>query len=781
MDKIYNHKTTEDKIYKQWEASGAFNPDHLPNIRNSKLEIRNFCIIMPPPNANDPLHIGHAMFVTVEDILIRYHRMLGEAALWLPGTDHAGIETQYVFEKKLKKDGKSRFDFDRQTLYQMIWDYVQENSEIAVTQLKKLGASADWSRFTFTLDPKIISIVITTFKILHEQGLVYRDLHLINYCTRCGTGYSELEAKHIEQTDPLYFMKYGPFTLATVRPETKFGDTALAVNPQDKRYQKYIGKTVEAEGLLGKFSIRVIADDHIDQKFGTGVAKVTPYHDFNDYDIWQRHKNEMPEPKQVIGFNGKLTSLAGSYAGMTVLDARKKIAGDLKQKGLLEKVDTNYLHTLSVCYRCSRVLEPLPLPQFFLKVKPLTEKALHALDTGTVKIHGAGHDKILKHWLENLKDWNISRQIVWGIRIPVWYEISGERGKGKAGSNLEVTFITKDRKTVQGSVGELLEKYSLDDIKTGLQSLKAPMDAEYVVNIESPGENFLQETDTFDTWFSSGQWPFATLLSSSNSKFKIQNSKLVDGNVHSDFYRYYPTSVMETGYDILPFWVMRMLMLGIHMTGKIPFEHVYLHGLVRDEKGQKMSKSKGNVMNPLDVIEKHGADALRMAFVMSTTAGQDSNTGESKIRGMRNFSNKIWNAGRYVKQVIDGKTPTHNNSMKTKMNKKVDFVEKENKRIGDQAFKETLEAAIKGTTDLLNELKIGLASEFIYGEFWHEFCDKHIEDHKSGKISDRAIIDEFKTYLKLLHPFVPFVTEEVWEKLGEKRLLITENWPKTAM
>src|SRR3989344_3140926 len=369
MDKTYNHKTSEDQIYQKWETSGTFAPTDKPKAKP-------FTIIMPPPNANDPLHIGHAMFVTVEDILIRYHRMLGEAALWLPGTDHAGIETQYVFEKKLKKDGKSRFDFDRQTLYQMIWDYVQKNSDTAVDQLKKLGASADWSRFTFTLDPKIISIVITTFKTLHEQGLIYRDLRLINYCTRCGTGYSELEAKHVEQTDPLYFMKYGPFTLATVRPETKFGDTALAVNPKDKRYQKYIGKTVEAEGLLGKFAIKVIADDYIDPQFGTGIAKVTPLHDFNDYEIWQRHKEEMPEPKQVINFNGKLTDIAGPYAGLSVLDARKKVAEDLQQKGLLTKVDTNYLHTLSVCYRCGRVLEPLPLPQFFLKVKPMTEKAL---------------------------------------------------------------------------------------------------------------------------------------------------------------------------------------------------------------------------------------------------------------------------------------------------------------------------------------------------------------------------------------------------------------------
>jgi len=772
MDKTYNHKLTEDAIYEKWGKSGAFAPINSP-------EAKSFTIIMPPPNANDPLHIGHAMFVTVEDILIRYHRMLGEAALWLPGTDHAGIETQYVFEKKLKKDGKSRFDFDRQTLYQMIWDYVQKNSDTAVDQLKKLGASADWSRFTFTLDPKIISIVITTFKTLHEQGLIYRDLRLINYCTRCGTGYSELEAKHVEQTDPLYFMKYGPFTLATVRPETKFGDTALAVNPKDKRYQKYIGKTVEAEGLLGKFAIKVIADDYIDPQFGTGIAKVTPLHDFNDYEIWQRHKEEMPEPKQVINFNGKLTDIAGPYAGLSVLDARKKVAEDLQQKGLLTKVDTNYLHTLSVCYRCGRVLEPLPLPQFFLKVKPMTEKALHALAAGKVKIHGAGHDKILKHWLENLKDWNISRQIVWGIRLPVWYSV-------EKNPNLEIAFLSvipaqaeiqknidsrfrgndNSPQLVHGKVAELLKNYSLEEIKTGLQSLKAPVEAEYIISSENPGNNFIQETDTFDTWFSSGQWPFATLLR--NSKFQISNFKFESLDSESDFNKFYPTQVMETAYDILPFWVMRMLMLGIHMTGKVPFEQVYFHGLVRDEKGQKMSKSKGNVINPLDFVEKYGADSLRMALVMSTTAGQDSNTGESKIRGMRNFTNKIWNAARYVilaseerarpESILESAPPPQND---------------------DQAFNEKLNQITTKVTQQLNDLKIGLAAETVYNEFWHWFCDEAIEQAKKGEISITALTEGLKTFLKLLHPFVPFVTEAVWEKLDTKTMLISESWPQS--
>ena len=369
---------------------------------------------MPPPNANDPLHIGHAMFVTIEDILTRYHRMLGDDTLWLPGTDHAGIETQFVFEKKLKAKKQSRFDFNREDLYQMIWDYVQENSDVAVDQLKKLGASADWSRFKFMLDKNIVEIVTQTFKELADNDLIYRDMRLVNYCTHCGTGFSELEINHVERKAPLYYLKYGPFTLATTRPETKFGDTAVAVHPNDERYQQYVGHEIEVEGLTGKFKLKVIADEYVDPEFGTGVVKITPAHDFNDFEVWQRHQDEIPGLKQVIDYRGHMTEIAGPYEDMYLAKARKQIVKDLQEKGLLVKIDENYQHSIGTCYRCGTVIEPLPLPQFFIKVKPLTKKVLAALDKGEVKIHGAGHDKILRHWLENLKDWNISRQIVAG-------------------------------------------------------------------------------------------------------------------------------------------------------------------------------------------------------------------------------------------------------------------------------------------------------------------------------------------------------------------------------
>lgn len=691
MDKQYKPAEHEDKIYQAWEKAKAFSP---------AAGGEPYCIIMPPPNANDPLHVGHAMFVTVEDIFIRYQRMLGKSVLWLPGTDHAGIETQYVFEKKLKKEGKSRFDFDRKILYKMIWDYVQENSGAAIAQMKKLGASADWSRQKFTLDKDIVELVTDTFIKLYQDGLVYRDLKLVNFCTKCGTAFSNLEVRHKEKKECLYYLKYGPFTLATVRPETKFGDTAVAVHPKDKRYQKYIGREIEVEGLLGKFKIKVIGDEYVDPEFGTGVVKVTPAHDQNDFEAGKRHNLEI---KQVVGFDGRLNEKAGPYQGLRVLQAREKVVEDLKKKGLMEKIDENYLHTVGVCYRCGTTIEPLPLSQFFIKVKPLTEKVLRALKEKKVKIYGSGHDKILKHWLKNLYDWNISRQIVWGIRIPVWYKKDAEKN-------------------------------------------------EYVVAKKSPGKDYEQETDTFDTWFSSAQWPVVTLKT----------------NQPGDFEKFYPTSLMETGYDILPFWVMRMLMMGLYLTGKVPFEKVYLHGLVRDEKGQKMSKSKGNVMNPVEVIEKYGADALRMSLVMSTTAGNDSATGEDKIRGMRNLTNKIWNAARYM---ISNKDAPSSFAVPTRLSA--------GSPVKERPFFSHLKEVVKKVTKQLNDLKPGLAAETVYQEFWHWFCDEGIEEAKKGKISQVTLVEGLRVFLKLLHPFVPFVTEAVWQELAEteEKMLITAKWP----
>ena len=693
MDKNFNHTEHEDRLYERWEKSGAFTPPAGNEVVKGQ---KTFSIIMPPPNANDPLHVGHAMFVSVEDILMRYHRMLGEPSLWLPGTDHAGIETQFVFEKKLAKEGKSRFDYDRDTLYQMIWNYVQDNSKIAVNQMKKLGASADWTRHKFTLNPEIVKLVLQTFVKLHQDGLVYRGTRLVNYCTKCGTAYSELEVEHEDKEDKLYFISYGEIVVATTRPETMLGDVAIAVNPKDTRYQHLIGKMVKLP--LSNREIPVIADEMVEMEFGTGAVKITPAHDHNDWEMTEKAGMEvkkLAEEFQIIGQNGKLTAKAGAYSGLNVTEAREKIVTDLGELVIETKP---YSHSVGTCYRCHRTIEPLPMAQFFIKTKPLAEKALAAIENKDTKILGAGREKILKHWLTNIKDWNISRQIVWGIRIPVWYkqETTGE--------------INKDK---------------------------------YEVSIESPGLGWVQETDTFDTWFSSGQWPVVTLKTTNEG----------------DFETYYPTTVMETAYDILPFWVMRMMMLGIYLTGKSPFKYVYLHGLVRDASGRKMSKSLGNVINPLDLIEKYGTDALRMALVMSTVPGQDSNTGEDKVRGMRNFANKIWNAGRFVKEVNE------------KTDSKITAGDK------DEEILKKLGEIKKEVSRLLDQLKVGLAAEIIYNDFWHWYCDVVIEDYKQGRVGVEVLNEGLKIMIKCLHPFTPFVTEALWQEIySEKGMLITTEW-----
>ncbi len=702
-----------------------------------------FTVIMPPPNASDPLHVGHAMFVTVEDILVRYHRMKGDATLWLPGTDHAGIETQFVFEKKLAKQGKSRYDFDSKTLYKMISDYVTEFSGVSVGQMKRLGASADWERFKFTLDEDVVGFVLNTFEKLHKDGLVYRGERLINYCVKCGTSYSELEVEYEEKTGKLYYIKYplvdgGEIVVATTRPETMFGDTAVAVNPEDPRYTSLIGKMVRLP--LTERVIPIIADPMIEKDFGSGAVKITPAHDMADFETGKRHGLPLV---QVIDFSGRMTEGAGpdasvgvnEFAGAKVELARAAVVEKLDSLGLIAQTK-NHVHSVGTCYRCHSTIEPLPLAQFFIKTKPLAEKALKALGAGETVVLGAGRDKVLVNWLTNLKDWNISRQIVWGIRIPVWYD-------AEKYPEMIVGFLNQAGEFVKGSLGEMIKLgHTLEEIEIGLQTLRSPVGAEFVVSESKPGEKFLQETDTFDTWFSSGQWSVVTLAT----------------NKPGDFEYYYPTCVIESGYDILTIWIMRMMLLSIYLTGKTPFKWIYLHGLIRDEQGRKMSKSIGNVVNPLDLVEKYGADALRMALVMSTTPGNDSNVGEARVRGMRNLANKIWNAGRYVLE----------NSKTRKL---------ENSKL-DREFKEKLKSVVDEVTGQLESLKIGLAAETVYNEFWHWFCDEAIEDHKASKISDAALADGLATFLKLLHPFVPFVTEAVWKELfPNEGLLAASSWP----
>ncbi len=713
LPKTYNAKEVEDKIYQLWEKSGFFNPDNLPfgrrKIKNCKLssrdgsardgKIENFCIIMPPPNANGSLHIGHAVFVTLQDIMIRYNRMKGKKTLWLPGADHAGFETQVVYDKKLEKEGRNRFEIPKDQLYKEILEFTLQNKKTMERQLKKLGASCDWSREKFTLDPEIIKIVYQTFEKLKQDGLVYKGKRIVNWCPKHQTSLSDVELKHQEKNDPLYFIKYGPITVATVRPETMFGDVAVAVNPKDKRYKNLIGKTVPLP--LTKRIVPVISDELVDIKFGTGAVKVTPAHDPADFEIGQKHKLEII---QVIDSRGRLNELTGVYAGLNIEEGRKKVVEDLQKQGLIEKIDQNYQHTIASCYKCGRTIEPMILDnQWFLKMteKPasgglsLRDAAVKAVKEGKIVFIPKRFEKIFLHWMKNLRDWNISRQIVWGIPIP-----GDESGQ------------------------------------------------------------------VFDTWFSSGQWPFATLLSSGR-KSKIQNLKSKLRETTNDFENFYPTDVMETGWDILFFWVARMIMLGLYVTGKVPFKKVYLHGLVRDKDRQKMSKSKGNVIDPLGIIDVFGTDALRMALVAGNTPGNDIIIFEEKIKGYRNFATKIWNAARFV--ILQ----TGNSKFQIPNSKQIiNF--KDKKILND--FKKN----VKEVTKDMDNFKFYAAAEKIYHYFWHTFCDKIIEENKKEP-NPTLLLEILLGCLKLLHPFMPFITEEIYQRLplkNKKRCLMIEEWPK---
>jgi len=636
-----------------------------------------------------------------------------------------------------------------------------------------LGASADWSRFKFTLDDDIVQSVIATFKQMLEDRLIYRANRLVNYCPKCGTGFSNLELDHREEIGSLYYLKYGPITIATTRPETIFADVAIAVHPKDQRYHKYHGQTIEYQGLFGLVKLLVIADDFVDPEFGTGAVKITPFHDFNDFAFWQRHQAELKQavqnnqlgyvelkeklinnnqlsaeeinsPALAIDFTGRLTKFTDQYAGLKAHIAREKIVSDLQKANLIEKIDNNYLHSVTSCYRCGSNIEPLPLPQFYVKVEPLTKAVLEKIKKKELTIYGAGHDKILKHWLENLEDWNISRQIVWGIRLPVWYD-------AQENPQLRISFIDKNQARISGPIGELLTKYSFAEIEAGLQSLTAPIDAQFVVSQEKPDPNrqYLQETDTFDTWFSSSQWPVVTLKN----------------NQPGDFERFYPTTIMETAYDILMFWVMRMLMMGLYSTQQLPFKKVYLHGLIRDSKGQKMSKSKGNVINPLEIGEKYGTDALRMAIVIRSSAGLDKTLSEADFQAMRNLNNKLWNAARFILLQKENQAITDQNTAKL-----------------DKKFTKNLEKIVLAVSRNLDQLQLGLAADTLYNEFWHWFCDQCIEDAKKGLISQEKLFDGLVIFLKLFHPFIPFVTESIWqilyqEQLVTEPLLMTSRWP----
>jgi len=710
--KPYDHNKIEPKLYKAWEKSGYFDPDTSKTAKTTPA----FSIIMPPPNSNGSLHVGHAVMIALEDLMVRYARLSGKKTLWLPGADHAGFETQVVFEKKLEKKGTSRFAIlkekgGREKLWKMIWGFTQENKSGMEQQVKRLGASCDWGREKFTLDKDIIGVVYDTFKKLYKDGLVYRDQRIVNWCTKHQTSLSDLEVNWKEQKDALYYIHYKStdgnrgITIATVRPETIPGDVAVAVNPADPRYKDLVGTSVIEP--ITRREIPVIADKAVDIEFGTGALKITPAHDPLDFEIGLNHKLAV---RNTLDRHGRLTAEAGPLSGLKVKEAREKSVALLKDNGALEKID-DYVHQVGTCYKCGNILEPTPMDQWFIDLtkkgkKKIVDPAIKVVKNGDITIVPTFQKKTFYHWMNNIKDWNISRQIAWGIPIPVWYK-------------------EDDKSTIH--FGE-----------------KAPA-----------SKGWVKETDVFDTWFSSGQWAFASLMSQKNKK---------------DFSTFYPTSVMETGYDILFFWVARMIMLSLYVTGKVPFKTVYLHGLVRDKDKQKMSKSKGNVVYPLGVVGEYGADALRMALIVGNSPGQDVVYDEQKIRGYRNFSNKLWNIARFVLTYADGSVAV----LTPKDKKLIAECKRTKKKVASE----------------IEKYRLSQAAEVAYHYAWHRFADKIIEekkklffseDKKDAKARASAALALYRILtdtLIMLHPFMPFVTEAIYQRLPkkDKEFLMIEDW-----
>ncbi len=717
--KPYNPQDTEPRIYKMWEESGFFNPDNLPERHKEP-----FTIMMPPPNATGTLHMGHALATTTEDIMIRYQRMQGRKTLFLPGTDHASIATQSKVEKEIyKKEGKNRYDIGREELLNRIAKFVQESRDTITSQVKTLGASCDWSREAFTLDEKRNLAVRSAFKKMYGDGLIYRGYRIVNWDPKGQTTISDDEIVYEEREAKMYTFKYSkdfPISISTTRPETKVGDTAVAVHPEDERYRQFVGQEYDAVFCSVPIHIKIIADKEVEKDFGTGALGVTPMHSMTDWEMADRHN--LPKI-QVINEYAKMTVGDERILGKKTTEAREVIVDWLKNAGLLEKEEV-IKQNISTAERTGGVVEPLPKLQWFIGVNKkfilshseisgiksgqettLKEIMRNTVSEGQIKIYPDFFSKTYFHWVDNLRDWCISRQIWYGHRIPVWYKGS-----------------------------------------------------EIYCDIEAPkGEGWAQDEDTLDTWFSSAMWTFSTLGWP---------------EMTPDFKTYHPTDVLETGYDILPFWVNRMILMTGYCLGTIPFRHVYLHGMVRDIKGRKMSKSLGNGLDPLEVAQKFGMDAGRIALVIGTAPGTDSKIDENKVRGYKNFANKIWNITRFVLTSTEG----------------FDVDSQPEIAVEDQKLLTELKTTVKNVTTDIDEYRFYLASEKIYHYVWHTFADIIIEGSKAAingtdriakQSAQHTIYQILITSLKLLHPFMPFVTEEIWLSLPhkDKKILMIENWP----
>lgn len=694
LEKTYNPNEYEPGIYALWEQSGVFEP---------KGEGTPYSIVMPPPNANGNLHIGHALSFALEDLLVRFHRMNGYDAILVPGADHAGFETWVVYERELEKLGKTRFDFSREQLYSQVWDFVDKQRGNMELQLRALGVGPSWNHLVFTLDEKVIKTVYQTFKKLWDAGLIYRGERMVNYCTVHQTSFSDIEVEHKNEKSKLWKIAYptldkvGEIVVATTRPETMLGDTAIAVNPNDERYKHLVGTKVQLP--LTDREIPIIADDYVDMAFGTGAVKITPAHDPNDFEIGERHN--LPRI-QVIGFDGKMMNVPQQYLGLTPNEARKKVLAALELEEF-RRGETDVEHAVGHCYKCGSIIEPLVKDQWFIKMEGFAKKAIDTIRSGKITFTPETKGTVLANYLEGLRDWNISRQIPWGIPIPAFQSTTNPND-----------WIFDDR---------------VDE-------------KQLVVN----GTTYIRDEDTFDTWFSSSQWPFIT-------------TDALDGGELS---RFYPSDVMETGIDILDRWVARMIMVGEYVTDTIPFKHVYLHGLVLDEHGQKMSKSKGNVVNPIETITEYGSDALRIGVISNRSAAQNQAFSVAKVVAGRNFCNKLWNVARYISTSVGEVVPTPN---------------PEPHSLADHWIVSRLNAASALMSEQIKGYRFAEATETLYHVIWDDVADWYVEVSKVEQHTSMSayVLD---TILRLAHPFAPFVTETIWQSLAwHEGLLAADVWP----
>ncbi|OPY71715.1 MAG: Valine--tRNA ligase [Syntrophorhabdus sp. PtaU1.Bin058] len=694
MDKVYNPHAIEEKWYRFWVEKGFFTAE-------GSSPRPPFSMVIPPPNVTGSLHMGHALNNTLQDIVTRFRRMAGFNALWLPGTDHAGIATQNVVERELAKEGKTRETLGRDAFIERVWQWKEQSGNTIIEQLKRLGSSCDWSRERFTMDEGLSRAVREVFVRLYNEGLIYRDNYIINWCPRCKTALSDLEAEHEETNGHLYHIRYplaegdGYLTVATTRPETMLGDTAVAVNPDDERYGKYVGKYVILP-IVGK-KIPVIGDSYVDTSFGTGVLKVTPAHDLNDFEIMKRHNLEVVK---VIDDDGKMNENAVHYRGTDRFECRDKIIKELEEKGLLDRIEP-YNLGVGKCYRCKTIVEPSLSLQWFLKMKPLAEPAIEAVRSQRVRIIPEMWEKVYFEWMENIRDWCISRQIWWGHRIPVWYC-----------DRCNKTYVSVDNMdTCQDCKGELR-----------------------------------QESDVLDTWFSSGLWPFTTLGWPDRT---------------DDLKTFYPTSLLITGFDILFFWVARMIMMGLKFMGDVPFRDVYIHALVRDAEGKKMSKSKGNVIDPLVIMDQYGTDSFRFILTLLAAQGRDVLLSEERIEGARNFVNKVWNASKLALSFLQ--------------DREIPKGTERSSYLPDAWIRSRAQKVIRDVTESINSYRFNEAASSLYTFIWHEFCDWYLELIKPnlyGKVTSfdtdatRSVLCRTLTdIVKLLHPIMPFVTEEIYQRL----------------